>query len=110
MTFRPGINTRIGSILLLVALFTSPAHGQLAEGEVGVTVRDPSGQPVSAVVQLTSRNPLFETETKADLMGRARIVRAPQGVYRLSVKHPGFASSRRRLKSDRRFPRRSPLP
>ena len=91
MTFRPGINTRIGSILLLVALFTSPAHGQLAEGEVRVTVRDPSGQPVSAVVQLTSRNPLFETETKADLMGRARIVRAPQGVYRLSVKHPGFA-------------------
>lgn len=92
MTLSPNICVRVGIILLLVlVLFKQPADAQLAEGEVRVTVRDPSGQPVPAVLLLTSRNPLFEAEIKADFMGRARIVRVPQGAYGLSVKHPGFS-------------------
>ncbi|MBK5291592.1 MAG: TonB-dependent receptor [Acidobacteriia bacterium] len=63
---------------------------QIMEGELRVVVRDPAGRAVAARVELASRNPQFRTEAQADSMGRARLPRLPQGVYRLRVTHDGF--------------------
>jgi len=60
------------------------------EGELRVTVRDPSGRAVAARVELAGRNPQFLTEAHADSAGRVRLLRLPQGLYRLAVRHDGF--------------------
>lgn len=60
------------------------------EGELRVTVRDPAGGAVAARVALAGRNPQFHTEGQADSAGRVRLLRLPQGVYRMAVTHAGF--------------------
>jgi len=64
---------------------------QVMEGELRITVLDPSGRGVAAGVELESRNPQFRARTQADSEGHARIQRLPKGVYRLSITHEGFA-------------------
>jgi hypothetical protein len=63
---------------------------QIMEGELRVTVLDPSGHAVAARIELAGRNPRFRTEVQADSAGQVRLLRLPQGVYRLSAKRDGF--------------------
>jgi len=75
--------------ILAVAL-ESIGAAQIMDGELRVTVRDPSGRAVAAHVELTARNPQFQTEAQTDQAGRVRLLRLPRGVYRLSVTSDGF--------------------
>ena len=86
---------RKSQALLLLALVSVAGSGlvraQVMEGELQLQVKDPSGGSVPARVRLASQSPVFETEVKADASGRARLLRLPMGVYRLTVTHTGFA-------------------
>lgn len=77
-------------LLLLFALVAGPVAAQIMEGEVRVTVRDPSGRPVRAMVELSGRSPQFLAQAQADEQGVARLLRLPAGVYRLAVRQGGF--------------------
>src|SRR5262245_40391799 len=75
---------------LLALIFLGVGTGQIMEGELRVTVRDPDGRSVAARIELVSRNPLFRTEAQADSLGQVRLLRISPGVYRLVVKSAGF--------------------
>jgi hypothetical protein len=76
-------------VMLTLALLCT-AEAQMMEGELRVTVLDPSGRTVAAHVELAGRNPQFRTEAQADSDGRVRLQRLPPGVYRLAVTQDGF--------------------
>ena len=78
-----------GSWILALAFMRTGA-AQIMEGELRVTVRDPSGRAVAARVELAGRNPQFRAEAQTDSAGRVRLLRLPQGVYRLAVTSDGF--------------------
>lgn len=78
-----------GSWILALA-FVGTGAAQIMEGELRVTVRDPSGRAVTARVELAGRNPQFRAEAQTDSTGRARLLRLPQGVYRLAVTSDGL--------------------
>jgi outer membrane cobalamin receptor len=71
-------------------MLSAPIAAQVMEGELRITINDPSGSPVPAQVELTSRNPQFSAGLQADTSGIARLQRLPPGVYRLSVRQTGF--------------------
>ena len=79
--------------VLLSALLLLPAYGQVMDGQLTVSVTDPSGQPVEAHVALSGRNPEFLAEADADTTGEAVLRRLPPGVYELRVTRDGFADS-----------------
>lgn len=72
-------------VLLAANLF-----GQMMEGELRLTFRDPQGNAVPARVELDSRNPPFHAAAQANSAGVARLGRLPLGVYRLTVAQPGL--------------------
>ncbi|MEX2263935.1 MAG: TonB-dependent receptor [Bryobacteraceae bacterium] len=76
--------------VLLALVFLRPGSAQIMEGELRVTVRDPARNPVAARVELAGRSPQFRTEAQADPAGHVRLLRLPQGVYRLAVTQSGF--------------------
>jgi hypothetical protein len=84
---RSGILYRAASIPLLLI---GAANAQIMEGELRLTVRDPAGNAVPARVELAGRSPQFRTGAQANSEGHARLLRLPQGIYRLSVNHDGF--------------------
>jgi hypothetical protein len=91
--FRP-LHRRIlqifpASVVLFLTLL-SRLTAQIMEGELRITVLDPSGLGVAAQVELESRNPQFRARTQADSEGHARLQRLPQGVYSLSITYEGF--------------------
>jgi hypothetical protein len=74
-----------------VALIVIPIlSAQIMEGELRVTIRDQTGRGVAGRIELAGRNPQFRTEAQADSAGRVRLLRLPQGIYRLAVTHDGF--------------------
>ena len=60
------------------------------EGELRVTILDPSGRGINAHVELTSRSPQFHAEAQANSEGHTRLQRLPQGVYHLTITAKGF--------------------
>src|SRR5262245_46010270 len=75
---------------ILALLFPKAGAAQVMEGELRVTVRDPSGRAVAARIEVVCRNPQFKTAAQADVLGQARLPRLPQGVYRLVARSDGF--------------------
>ncbi len=73
------------------------AVAQVMEGELRVSVRDPSGKAVAARVELTGRSPQFHAAAQADDAGEAVLRRLPPGVYQLRVEHDGFADFTRNV-------------
>jgi hypothetical protein len=88
---------RPARFLLLFALPAAVPAAQVMEGELRVTVRDPAGQPVRAVVEIAGRNPQFQAQAQADDQGVARLSRLPPGVYRLAVRQEGFQEATRNI-------------
>jgi hypothetical protein len=78
-------------LLLVLTLQTAPA--QFMEGELRLTVLDPSGRGLPAEIELAGRSPQFRAQTRADANGHARLTRLPPGVYSLAVAHDGFETS-----------------
>jgi hypothetical protein len=74
----------------MVLAFVSTGTAQIMEGELRLTVRDPSGRAVAARIELAGRNPQFRIEGQTDSTGQVRFVRLPTGVYRLVVKNTQF--------------------
>lgn len=91
-------------LLLIFVCSCAAVWGQVMEGEVRVTVRDPMGRPVPATVGITGRNPRFEAMAQADEHGVARLQRLPAGIYRLAVRQDGFQEAAKTVEV------RSPVP
>jgi hypothetical protein len=76
-------------VLLLIAL----AAGQLASGELRLTVTDATGLPVRAVGTLASGASDTSRRFDTDAAGRFVFDRLPAGVYRLTVASAGFTAA-----------------
>ncbi len=83
-----------GALLLLVVLLPATRAAQVMEGELRVSVRDPSGRAVPATVTLSGRNPVFEAKAAADSHGEAVLRRLSPGIYQLRVEQSGFEDVR----------------
>ena len=68
---------------------------QVMDGRVEIRVVDPSGQGVTAALELASSSPQFVATAAADTEGRAVLRRIPPGTYLLSARHPGFDDTER---------------
>jgi len=86
----------LAAILLAIALPIAAAS-QAVSSPAG-TVSDPHGKPlVDATLRLTSTNGGEPVETRTDDTGNFRFPQVPAGEYMLSVRYPGFSSSRQRM-------------
>ncbi len=93
-------------IATMLAGLATPALGHPMEGELTVVVRDASGLPVVARVELLGWVPRFRTEVICDAEGRAHLKRLPLGLYRLQVMRPGFQTVSERLEIPSELPLR----
>jgi len=86
----------IAAVLLALALPIAAAS-QAATTPSG-TVTDPMGKPLAdAVVRLTPANGGDTIETRSDATGAFQFPQVAAGDYMLSVRSPGFASTRHRM-------------
>jgi len=92
-------------LLLAPALAAGIAVAQIMEGELRLAIRDPSGRPVEAKVELLGRDPQFHAEAEADRAGEAVLRRLPTGVYQLRVRYAGFVELRRDVEIRSAVPR-----
>ena len=70
---------------------------QWMEGRLEIQVLDTNGLGVPASIELASRSPEFAATAAADPSGSAVIRRVPPGIYRLTVRHPGFEAFERQV-------------
>jgi outer membrane cobalamin receptor len=73
------------------SLGMAPLYAQSNEGELRLTVDDPSGLGVRATVDVVSDANHYRTTFSTDDGGRLTAKRLPFGVYRVEVRAPGFA-------------------
>ncbi len=82
----------MGKALLL--LFASTlVQAQFATGELRLSVSDPSGLALPSSGTLASDAARIRRDFSTDDAGRFTFQRLPWGIYRLTVKHSGFAPS-----------------
>jgi len=81
---------RLARFLLSIACLAVPVPAQVMEGELQVTVRDPSGLPVRARVEISARSPQVSVVQQADEHGIATLRRLAAGDYVLTVRQDGF--------------------
>ncbi len=78
--------------LFLLAVTTSTVYCQSNSGELRLAVRDPTGRPLEASVNLVSESNQYQVALRADATGAITVQRLPFGTYQLEVTEPGFAS------------------
>jgi len=101
----PQVNRRPVSIVqraalaaVLLALALPIAAASQATSTPAGTVSDPMGRPLAdAVVRLTPANGGDSIETRSDATGAFQFPQMASGDYILSVRSPGFASTRHRM-------------
>ena len=76
------------AIVLAFAQFTSSQTGDLR-----VTVTDPAGLPLRAVIEVSSEGTQVRERAETDAAGVATLRRLPFGAYRLAASSSGFATS-----------------
>jgi hypothetical protein len=79
------------ALLLVIAFATPAAFAQANNGELRLSVVDPSGLGVKATVQITSEANQYHNVLATDNQGHAVAQRLPFGKYELAVSRPGFA-------------------
>jgi hypothetical protein len=79
------------TVLLVMAFATPEAFAQANNGELRVSVVDPSGLGIKATVQITSEANQYRNILATDNQGHAVAQRLPFGKYELAVSRPGFA-------------------
>src|SRR5690606_14024790 len=87
------LSARWAFVWLCAGFSLLPSPAQVMDGQLSVTIADPSGQPVPAQVQLEGRNPQLLVQAQADSSGEAVLRRLPPGVYELRVRQDGFSDS-----------------
>ena len=78
--------------LLISALICGAALAQVQNGELRVTVFDPSGLPLPSSILLVSEASRTERDTKTSDTGQFAFHHLPFGVYHVTVEHAGFTS------------------
>ena len=86
----PGAAINMKRLLLLV-LWALPLFAQSNTGELRLKVLDPSGLGLKSSVSLVSEANHYRESLQTDEGGNLMIKRLPFGVYRLEVRHAGFA-------------------
>ncbi len=66
------------------------SFAQVQNGELRVTVSDPSGLPLPSSISLVSESSRTERDTKTSANGQFAFHHLAMGVYRLTVDHAGF--------------------
>jgi hypothetical protein len=79
------------ALLLVIAFATPEAFAQANNGELRLSVVDPSGLGIKATVQITSKANQYHNILATDNQGHAVAQRLPFGKYELAVSRPGFA-------------------
>ncbi|MGB9069313.1 MAG: TonB-dependent receptor [Candidatus Acidiferrales bacterium] len=79
------------ALLLVIAFAAPPAFAQANNGELRLSVVDPSGLGIKATVQITSEANQYHNVLATDNQGHAVAQRLPFGKYELAVSRPGFA-------------------
>ncbi len=97
---------RVRSLSLVFAafLFASPLAGHRMEGDLTIVVRDATGLPLSAKVELVSRVSLFRAGARCNAAGQVRFKHIPLGVYRLQVSHQDFQAYSEQLRVPTELP------
>ncbi|MBZ5620077.1 MAG: TonB-dependent receptor [Acidobacteriia bacterium] len=78
-------------LVLPVLWFAAALLAQNETGELRVTVTDPAGLPVPASVELISSSNQYRRTFATDPDGKLIAKRLPFGLYRLEIRHEGFA-------------------
>jgi hypothetical protein len=79
--------------MILVVLFALAQFTTSQTGDLRVTVSDPAGLPLRAVIELSSDGTQVRERAETDDAGRATLRRLPFGAYRLAASAAGFATS-----------------
>ena len=84
---------RAFAVLALIAISPAAAHGQVNRGELRLRVLDAVGQVLGgAEGTLASEAPALSRSFVTDADGQATLADLPFGVYRLSLRLPGFVT------------------
>jgi hypothetical protein len=75
---------------LLFFAICQVSFAQVQNGELRVTVSDPSGLPLPSSIALVSESSRTERDTKTSANGQFAFHHLAMGVYRLTVDHAGF--------------------
>ena len=96
---RPVSRLRRGAVAALLTAIALPiAAASQPSGSPAGTLTDPSGKPLAnATLRLTSESSGQTIETRSDAAGAFTFAPVPAGEYMLSVRQPGFASTRHRM-------------
>jgi TonB-dependent Receptor Plug Domain len=76
----------------LLFLWVSPLFAQSTSGELRLTVTDPSGLGVKAIIQLTSAANHYRNTLVTSDHGTLTVQRLPYGIYQLEIEQSGFAN------------------
>jgi hypothetical protein len=85
---RPLMKRIIAALVLPMAL---PAFGQANAGELLLKVTDPAGLGVKTQVQIVSEAHQYSSILTTDPQGALDIQHLPYGLYRVEIRHTGFA-------------------
>ncbi|HZM62629.1 MAG TPA: M56 family metallopeptidase [Vicinamibacterales bacterium] len=89
---------QLAIVALLCAIALPIAAASQASSTPSGKVSDPSGRPLAdATLRLTPANGGDAAETRTDANGAFQFSQLPAGEYLLSVRYPGFSTSRQRL-------------
>jgi outer membrane cobalamin receptor len=79
--------------VVLLPFLAAVACAQLGTGELRLFVTDPTKLPLPCSGTLSSDAPHIQREFDTNDAGRATFQRLSSGIYRLTVRHPGFTAS-----------------
>ena len=85
------LRLRIAGFLALFLLGSLSVGAQSNNGELWLSVSDPSGLGVKCVVRIVSEANQYRKEFASDDSGNLIVQRLPFGVYLIDIRQPGFA-------------------
>ena len=76
--------------VIAICFVALPALGQVNNGELHVTIADPSDHPGKTSFAVTSTGNQYANTLSTDASGRAVVKTLPYGLYVIRVQEPGF--------------------
>ena len=75
----------------ILSICAAPLFCQSTDGELRVTVTDPSGLAVKTTVQIVSTANQYRNSLTTNNQGKLDVPRLPYGIYQLEIQQSGFA-------------------